>query len=178
MNDEAANILAGNSLVGNSDPISHCYCGHQFGAFSGQLGDGRAISLGDIIAENGELIDLNLKGAGITPFSRSGDGRAVLRSSIREFLCSEAVYGLGIPTTRAASLVVSQDTVKRDKLYTGKEVEEKCSVVMRVAPTFIRFGSLEIFKDKDEQTNISGPSRGMKKRMMPQILDYLWSNFY
>jgi uncharacterized protein YdiU (UPF0061 family) len=105
----------------NCDPISHCYCGHQFGAFSGQLGDGRAISLGDVLAKNGELVDLNLKGSGKTPFSRSGDGRAVLRSSIRELLCSEAMFGLGIPTTRAASLVVSEDTVIRDRLYSGKE---------------------------------------------------------
>lgn len=149
------------------DPMSHCYCGHQFGAFAGQLGDGRAISLGDIIAKNGELIDLNLKGSGITPFSRSGDGRAVLRSSIREFLCSEAMYGLGIPTTRAASLVVSDTTVVRDKLYSGKEDHERCAVVMRVAPSFIRFGSFEICNEADRQTNISGPSHGLKSEMLP-----------
>ena len=119
--EEAAQILSGNRLLEGSDPVAHVYCGHQFGAFSGQLGDGRAISLGDIEAVNGELIDLNLKGAGKTPFSRQGDGRAVLRSSIREFLCSEAMYGLGIPTTRAASLVVSETTVTRDKMYQGFE---------------------------------------------------------
>jgi serine/tyrosine/threonine adenylyltransferase len=87
-------------------------------------------------------LDLQLKGAGLTPYSRDSDGRAVLRSSIREFLCSEAMHYLGIPTSRAASLVVSDETkVKRDPLYTGQEIDEKCAVVMRVAPTFIRFGT-------------------------------------
>lgn len=117
--DQAAQVLCGNKLLEGCDPKAHSYCGYQFGAFAGQLGDGRAISLGEIMAPNGEVIDLNLKGAGITPFSRNADGRAVVRSSIRELLCSEAMYALGIPTTRAASLVVSETTVVRDKLYSG-----------------------------------------------------------
>jgi len=136
-----AEVMSGNTLIDGSDPLAHCYCGHQFGVFAGQLGDGRAISLGDIFTPSGELIDLQLKGAGLTPYSRTADGRAVLRSSIREFLCSEAMYSLGIPTTRAASLIVSDSTVARDKLYTGNVKHEKCAVVMRVAPTFQRFGS-------------------------------------
>ena len=86
----------------------------------------------------------------MTPYSRRADGRAVLRSSIREYLCSEAMWALGIPTTRAASLIVSETKVARDKLYTGNVIHEKCSVVMRLAPTFIRFGSFEIFKEKDK----------------------------
>lgn len=172
--DEAAQILSGNRLLEGSDPVAHVYCGHQFGAFSGQLGDGRAITLGDTDAVNGELIELNLKGAGLTPFSRQGDGRAVLRSSIREFLCSEAMYGLGIPTTRAASLIVSEKTVTRDKMYQGFEEQEKCAVVLRVAPNFIRFGSFEIFKEEDSETGREGPSVGLKNQMMPKLLDYLW----
>ena len=91
-----------------------------------------------------------MKGAGLTPYSRTADGRAVLRSSVREFLCSEAMFHLGIPTTRAASLIVSDKTkVVRDKLYTGNPEDEKCAVVMRVAPTFYRFGSFEIFLPKN-----------------------------
>lgn len=130
------------------------------------------------MSKNGELIDLNLKGSGLTPFSRSADGRAVLRSSIREFLCSESMYGLGIPTSRAASLVVSDQTVIRDKLYNGNTEKERCAVVLRVAPTFIRFGSFEIFNKPDKKTGMSGPSHGLKSKMMPQLLDYLWTNFY
>ena len=119
-----------------------------------------------------------MKGAGLTPYSRRADGRAVLRSSVREFLCSEAMYGLGIPTTRAASLIVSETTVARDKLYTGNVEHEKCAVVMRVAPTFIRFGSFEIFKETDEFTGAKGPSTGLKDKMLPPMLDYLVQNFF
>ena len=104
---------------------------------------------------------MQLKGAGETPYSRRADGRAVLRSSIREYLCSEAMWSLGIPTTRAASLVVSDSLVERDKLYTGDVIMEKCAIVMRVAPTFMRFGSFEIFKGTDSYTNATGPSSGL-----------------
>jgi uncharacterized protein YdiU (UPF0061 family) len=149
---DLAELLSGNKLFNDSHPISHCYCGHQFGVFAGQLGDGRAISLGDTKLADGQILDLQLKGAGLTPYSRRADGRAVLRSSIREYLCSEAMFGLGIPTTRAASLVVSDTTVARDKLYTGNVIHEKCAVVLRVAPTFTRFGSFEIFKAKDKMS--------------------------
>lgn len=99
------------------------------------------------------LLDLQLKGAGKTPYSRDADGRAVLRSSIREFLCSEAMHHLGIPTSRAASLVVSDITkVKRDPIYSGNVIDEKCAVALRVAPTFMRFGSFEIFLEEDKLT--------------------------
>ena len=174
-----AERLSGNQLFEGSDPLAHCYCGHQFGNFAGQLGDGRAISLGDVISpESGEIVDLQLKGAGLTPYSRRADGRAVLRSSIREFLCSEAMYALGIPTSRAASLIVSDTTVARDKLYTGNVIHEKCAVVMRLAPTFIRFGSFEIFKGRDPMTGGAGPSTGLKEKMMPAMLDYLVTYFF
>ena len=127
----------------------------------------------------GSLLDLQLKGAGMTPFSRQADGRAVLRSSIREFLASEAMFYLGVPTTRAASMVVSTETkVKRDKLYNGNAKDEKCAVVMRVAPTFMRFGSFEIFRPIDSYTSRSGPSFGKKNDMMPTMLDYVVKNFY
>lgn len=128
--------------------------------------------------DNVNLVDLQLKGAGPTPYSRRSDGRAVLRSSIREFLCSEAMYALGIATTRAASLIVSDTTVDRDKLYNGNVIDEKCAVVTRVAPTFIRFGSFEIFKDMDEYTGAQGPSNGLKDKMQPKMLDYLLKYFF
>lgn len=102
----------------------------------------------------------------------------MLRSSIREYLCSEAMWSLGIPTTRAASLIVSDTTVKRDKLYTGNVIDEKCAVVMRVAPSFIRFGSFEIFKPVDNYTGEKGPSNGLKEEMLPKMLDYLLEYFY
>lgn len=114
----------------------------------------------------------------MTPYSRRADGRAVLRSSIREYLCSEAMWSLGIPTTRAASLVVSETTVERDKLYNGNIINEKCAVVLRVSPTFIRFGSFEIFKEVDEKTGSEGPSVGLKYKMMPKMLDYLLEYFF
>jgi serine/tyrosine/threonine adenylyltransferase len=124
------------------------------------------------------LVDLQLKGAGLTPYSRRADGRAVLRSSIREFLCSEAMYALGVPTTRATSLIISDTTVARDKLYTGNVIQEKCAVVMRVAPTFIRFGSFEIFKETDPRSGGKGPSTGLKEDMSPKMLDYLLKYFF
>ena len=101
------------------DSHAACYGGHQFGNWAGQLGDGRAIALGEVIDVNGDHQMLQLKGAGPTPYSRSADGLAVLRSSIREFLCSEAMHHLGVPTTRALSLVTTGDLVVRDVLYNG-----------------------------------------------------------
>lgn len=103
-----------------------------------------------------------MKGAGKTPYSRTADGRAVLRSSIREFLCSEAMHYLGVPTSRAASLVVSDDKVQRDPLYQGNVIWEKCAVVLRLAPTFFRFGSFETFKERDRMSGRIGPSVGLK----------------
>jgi uncharacterized protein YdiU (UPF0061 family) len=139
-----AQVLGGNALLPGMQPWAAAYGGHQFGVWAGQLGDGRAISLGELVNEAGERWELQLKGAGPTPYSRGADGRAVLRSSIREFLCSEAMYHLGVPTTRALSLVVTGDAVVRDMFYDGHPREEAGAVVCRVAPSFIRFGHFEL----------------------------------
>jgi uncharacterized protein YdiU (UPF0061 family) len=141
--------LAGNRLLEGMEPWASTYGGHQFGNWAGQLGDGRAISLGEV--ERGDRrFELQLKGAGPTPFSRRGDGRAVMRSSVREFLCSEAMHHLGVPTTRALSLVGTGDDVVRDMFYDGHPKAEPGAIVCRVAPTFIRFGSFEIFSVRDD----------------------------
>ena len=125
-------------------PYAANYGGHQFGHWAGQLGDGRAITLGEAINDAGERWELQLKGAGPTPYSRSADGRAVLRSSIREFLCSEAMHHLGVPTTRALSLVTTGERVVRDMFYDGHPKAEPGAIVCRVAPSFIRFGNFEL----------------------------------
>ncbi len=148
-----AEILCGNHLLAGMEPFAMCYGGHQFGHWAGQLGDGRVINLGEVTAPDGRRLTLQLKGAGKTPYSRGGDGLAVLRSSIREFLCSEAMHHLGIPTTRALSLVVTGERVMRDMFYDGNPKLEPGAIVCRVAPSFIRFGSFEIFAARhDTQT--------------------------
>jgi len=139
-----AQVFAGNEPIEGMQPFAANYGGHQFGHWAGQLGDGRAISLGETINAAGERWELQLKGAGPTPYSRQADGRAVLRSSVREFLCSEAMHHLGVPTTRALSLVASGETVIRDMLYDGNPRAEPGAVVCRVAPSFIRFGNFEL----------------------------------
>ena len=135
--------LAGNALQPGMDPFASNYGGHQFGHWAGQLGDGRAISLGEALVD-GRRWELQLKGAGPTPYSRSADGRAVLRSSVREFLCSEAMHHLGVPTTRALSLILTGDDVIRDMFYDGHPRPEPGAVVCRVAPSFLRFGHFEL----------------------------------
>ena len=139
-----AQLLGGNALLDGMEPYAACYGGHQFGAWAGQLGDGRAITLGEVVNATGERWELQLKGAGPTPYSRRADGRAVLRSSIREFLCSEAMHHLGVPTTRALSLVATGELVERDMFYDGNPRQEPGAVVCRVAPSFIRFGTFEL----------------------------------
>ncbi|MRX28049.1 YdiU family protein [Kangiella sp. HZ709] len=136
-------ILAGAKLAENSIPFAMRYAGHQFGNWAGQLGDGRAINLGNLVVNN-QPLELQLKGAGPTPYSRAGDGFAVLRSSVREYLCSEAMHHLGIPTTRALSLMASGDSVTRDMFYDGHPEKEIGAIVCRVAPSFIRFGNFQI----------------------------------
>ncbi|MGB2089050.1 MAG: protein adenylyltransferase SelO [Candidatus Poseidoniaceae archaeon] len=140
---DSADILGGNRLVSGMDPYSQRYGGHQFGNWANQLGDGRAITLGEVDTGT-EILELQLKGPGITPYSRFADGKAVLRSSIREFLCSEAMHHLGIPTTRALSLVTTGEEVIRDVLYNGNPAPESGAIVCRVAPSFLRFGSFQI----------------------------------
>ncbi|TNI80244.1 protein adenylyltransferase SelO [Aeromonas sobria] len=135
-------------------PVAQVYAGHQFGGYSPRLGDGRALLLGEQLAPDGQRWDLHLKGAGKTPFSRFGDGRAVLRSSIREYLASEALHALGIPTTRALVLVGSQEPVYREQVETG-------ATVLRTAPSHLRFGHLEYF---------AWSGQGEK---IPPLIDYL-----
>jgi uncharacterized protein YdiU (UPF0061 family) len=142
--DEFAEVMSGNRLPTGARPFAMAYGGHQFGTWARQLGDGRAIALGEVLARDGSHQTLQLKGAGPTPYSRFADGRAVLRSSVREFLCSEAMHHLGIPTTRALSLVATGDDVVRDVMYDGHPAPEPGAVVCRVAPTFVRFGSFEL----------------------------------
>ena len=132
---ESIATLTGNQVPASSQPLAAVYSGHQFGVWAGQLGDGRAILLGEVATPVGPM-ELQLKGAGATPYSRMGDGRAVLRSSIREFLCSEAMAGLGIPTSRALAVVGSDQGVAREAMETA-------AVVTRMAPSFVRFGSFE-----------------------------------
>lgn len=180
--------LSGSKVMPGSEPAAHCYCGHQFGQFAGQLGDGAACYLGEVKVPSGqdpELLrenpsgrwEIQVKGAGLTPYSRQADGRKVLRSSIREFLCSEAMFFLGVPTTRAGSVVTSDSRVIRDVYYNGHARHERCSVVLRIAPTFIRFGSFEIFKPADEFTGRQGPSYG-RDEIRGQMMDYVIEMFY
>ncbi len=146
------NVFTGNSILPNTTPYAMCYGGHQFGNWAGQLGDGRAINLAEVEHHNKHWT-IQLKGAGETPYSRTADGLAVLRSSVREYLCSEAMHHLGVPTTRALSLALSGDEVLRDMLYDGNAAYEKGAIVCRVAPSFLRFGNYQIFAARqDEET--------------------------
>ncbi len=140
----AAQVLVGNRVLAGMRPYAARYGGHQFGVWARQLGDGRAITLGEIVTDAGERFDLQLKGAGPTPYSRRADGRAVLRSSLREFMCSEAMHHLGVPTTRALSLLGTGESVLRDMMYDGNAKFEPGAIVCRVAPSFVRFGNFEI----------------------------------
>ena len=135
-------------------PYAACYGGHQFGTWAGQLGDGRAITLGEVVNHASETWELQLKGAGPTPYSRRADGRAVLRSSLRELVCSEAMFHLGVPTTRALSLALTGEPVMRDLLYDGHPAHEPGAVVCRVAPSFLRFGSYEIHASRDDHETL------------------------
>jgi uncharacterized protein YdiU (UPF0061 family) len=148
-------------MVG-SDPLATVYSGHQFGQWAGQLGDGRAIWLGEAASAQGPQ-EIQLKGAGRTPYSRGGDGRAVLRSSIREYLCSEAMHGLGIPTTRALSLVASPEPVRRETI-------ESAAVVARVAPSFLRFGHFEHFSAQGDTDSLRILADHLVAHHLPECL--------
>ena len=152
---EALQWFSGNAVPPGAHPLASVYSGHQFGVWAGQLGDGRAILLG----ETTQGQEIQLKGAGRTPYSRMGDGRAVLRSSIREFLCSEAMHALGIPTTRALCLTGSPAPVQR-------ETVETASVVTRLAPSFIRFGHFEHFSARNHLAELR------------QLADYVIDRYY
>ncbi|MFK7921471.1 MAG: YdiU family protein [Bacteroidia bacterium] len=140
-------VFSGAKVLDGTQPYAMCYGGHQFGSWAGQLGDGRAINLAEVIHDDKRWA-LQLKGAGETPYSRSADGLAVLRSSIREHLCSEAMHHLGVPTTRSLSILLTGDNVLRDVMYDGNPAFEKGAVVCRVAPSFIRFGNFQIFASR------------------------------
>lgn len=155
---DAVAAFTGSVLLEGSRPMAGVYSGHQFGVWAGQLGDGRAILLGGIATPAG-LQELQLKGAGRTPYSRMGDGRAVLRSSIREYLCSEAMHGLGIPTTRALMVTGSPQPVRREEVETA-------AVVTRVAPSFVRFGHFEHFAARGEEEQLR------------RLADYVIDTFY
>eukprot|EP01083_Nonionella_stella_P178701 632074_1 len=176
--DTITQIFAGHTeLIPNMIPYSHCYAGHQFGKFVGQLGDGRAICLGEYLNHKNQRWEMQLKGAGLTPYSRFADGRAVLRSSIREYLISEAMHHLGIPTTRAGMLITSEvDTVIRDEFYNGNVIREPATIVLRLSPSFIRFGSFEICSNK------GGPSHSQEenhaRNLLQPLLDYVMEYHY
>lgn len=163
--DEFIQVFSGNARHAQSMPLAAVYSGHQFGVWAGQLGDGRAILLGDAAAPsvdpNGTL-ELQLKGAGMTPYSRMGDGRAVLRSSIREFLCSEAMVALGIPTSRALCVIGSDLRVMR-------ETPESTAVVTRMAPSFVRFGSFEHWYHNDRQDELKQLADYVIERSYPEL---------
>ncbi|MEW5837329.1 MAG: protein adenylyltransferase SelO [Pseudomonadota bacterium] len=162
-------IFAGNRLLSGMQPYAACYGGHQFGHWAGQLGDGRAINLGEIINAQNERWTLQLKGAGRTPYSRSADGRAVLRSSLREFLCSEAMHHLGVPTTRALSLIDSGEGVLRDMFYDGRPQIEPGAIVCRVAPSFIRFGNFELLAQRGDRHSLRQLADYTLRRHFPEL---------
>jgi uncharacterized protein YdiU (UPF0061 family) len=147
---EFAEVFAGNRVLAGMEPYAACYGGHQFGSWAGQLGDGRAITLAEVVNARDERWELQLKGAGPTPYSRTADGRAVLRSSVREFLCSEAMHHLGVPTTRALSLCTTGESVVRDMFYDGRPRPEPGAIATRVAPSFLRFGNFEILAARED----------------------------
>lgn len=163
--EEFLKVFTGNQILSNTRPYAMCYGGHQFGNWAGQLGDGRAINLAEV-RHNDKKWALQLKGAGATPYSRTADGLAVLRSSVREYLCSEAMHHLGVPSTRALSLALSGDEVLRDVLYNGNQAYEKGAIVCRIAPSFLRFGSYEIFASRQDAETLQ------------TLVDYTIEQFY
>lgn len=162
------NAFSGKEILPETRPYAMCYAGHQFGNWAGQLGDGRAINLTEVENHN-QFFTLQLKGAGKTPYSRTADGLAVLRSSVREYLCAEAMYYLGVPTTRSLSLMLSGDQVLRDILYNGNPAYEKGAIVCRVAPSFIRFGSFEMLTARNELKNLKEFVTYNIKHYFPEI---------
>ncbi len=164
-------VLSGNRVLTPMTPYAACYGGHQFGNWAGQLGDGRAITLAEVVNEHDESFELQLKGAGVTPYSRRGDGRAVLRSSLREFVSSEAMHHLGIPTTRALSLVATGERVERDLFYDGNAKLEPGAIVCRVAQSFLRFGSYEIHAARGDVDTLRKLTTFTLRHFFPKFID-------
>lgn len=169
-------VFSGNDQLEAMQPHAMCYGGHQFGNWAGQLGDGRAINLGEARNTRGEHWALQLKGAGPTPYSRSADGYAVLRSSIREYLCSEAMFHLGVPTTRALCVLTTGDRVERDMLYDGNPALEPGAVVCRMAPSFVRFGNFQIFAARDDKDNLTKLTDFTIRHYYPELLSHFDTN--
>ncbi len=161
---EFLDYFAGHKTLPGAQPLAMIYAGHQFGHYVPQLGDGRAMLLGEVVNSRGERWDLHLKGAGETPFSRSGDGRAVLRSSIREYLCCEAMHGLGIPTTRALCIVGSDMEVYREQIESG-------AALLRMAPSHVRFGSFELFFYRGQHAEIKTLADYVIAQHYPELAD-------
>jgi len=161
---EFVDYLGGNRLLPGSAPLAMLYAGHQFGHYVPQLGDGRAILLGEVQNRNQQRWEVQLKGAGITPYSRRGDGRAVLRSSIREYLCSEAMHGLGIPTTRALCLIGSNEEVYREEIEPG-------AMLVRLAQSHVRFGSFEVFYYRQQNDALLELADYLIDHHYPQLRD-------
>lgn len=159
-------FLVGNNLPQNIKPYATAYAGHQFGNWAGQLGDGRAIFAGEITNSKGESYELQWKGTGPTPYSRNADGKAVFRSSLREYLMSEAMYHLGVPTTRALSICFTGEKVTRDMLYNGNLKQENGAVILRMSKTFLRFGHFEFASLQTE------------KNLLKSLADFVIENFY
>ena len=167
--DASVEVLTGSRLLPGMQPYAARYGGHQFGHWAGQLGDGRAITLGELRAADSTIRELQLKGAGLTPYSRTADGRAVLRSSVREFLCSEAMHHLGVPTTRALSLSATGESVVRDMFYDGHPKAEPGAVVCRVSPSFVRFGNFEILAACEEDALLQRLADYVIDRHFPEL---------
>lgn len=162
--DQWRAILAGNAPLPGGAPVAAIYGGHQFGHWAGQLGDGRAILLGQLRAPDGQSWDLQLKGAGMTPYSRFADGRAVIRSSVREYLAGEALHHLGIPTTRALSLITADDEIHR-------ETFERAAVICRVAPSHVRFGNFEWFYSQNQPAQLRALADYVIRHFYPELID-------
>jgi len=166
----AVEVLAGNRVLPTMEPFAACYGGHQFGHWAGQLGDGRAITLGELPAPDGSRWEVQLKGPGLTPYSRRGDGRAVLRSSLREFVCSEAMHHLGVPTTRALALVTTGESIVRDMFYDGRPELEPGAITTRVAPSFLRFGNYQIHAARGDLETLRRLVDFTVRRYFPDLL--------
>lgn len=164
MRSEFPALFGGSALATGMEPLAMLYSGHQFGVYVPQLGDGRAVLLGEVTNERGERWDLHLKGAGMTPFSRDGDGRAVLRSTIREYLCCAAMRGLGIPTTQALCLVGSDDKVYREQIETG-------AMLVRMAPSHVRFGTFEVFYYRKQHEHLKTLADYVIDQHFPHLRD-------
>ncbi|MGG7439595.1 protein adenylyltransferase SelO [Chryseobacterium arthrosphaerae] len=167
--DKDLDFLVGNHLPENVQTYATAYAGHQFGNWAGQLGDGRAILAGEIVNDNGKTTEIQWKGAGATPYSRHADGRAVLRSSVREYLMSEAMFHLGVPTTRALSLAFTGEDVVRDIMYNGNPELEKGAVIIRTAASFIRFGHFELMSAQQEYKTLQDLTDFTIDRYFPEI---------